>query len=51
MIFPYEVIEDFVTNEIKKFVQNNETLPPIKIEKNNEWKYLYYFYQLFLITL
>ena len=47
MTFPSGIIEDFMAYEIEKFGQNNQTQPPLNVEKKNEWKFLYFFYSLF----
>ena len=47
MTFPSKIIENFISNEIEKLSRNNQTQPPLNVEKKNDWKFLYFFYSLF----
>ena len=47
MTLPMEVLEQFMANEMENFNQNNQTYPPLNIEKNDEWKILYILHKLF----
>ena len=47
MTFPSKIIENFMSNEIEKLSRNNQTQPPLNVEKKNDWKFLYFFYSLF----
>ena len=47
MTFPSKIIENFMSNEIEKLSRNNQTQPPLNVEKKNDWRFLYFFYSLF----